>query len=253
MYFFKENVRLYKKHFFQHPNEFQILLKSVFTTLKTHFTKRFSTVYPWMFCKTCLELATITKGSLGKSKVSSSPMWSNLYYITIRDDYCGWQTRACYAGKPQEICILFFNKGLFWQVRYSDGEVLGHFYYFSSYSECFWSILYRRFKLFMQRMRGSGMMVSIIVWWETSFSLLGKQCQESISIYHQSMDLSLQLTKKSMGHQPACSMCKYSTTQTDSFFNSKKGPEVNKCFDCMTTIETGDQHFEKSIAANDLK
>ncbi len=42
---FKENGRLYKKHFFQHPNEFQILLKSVFTTLWTHFTKNFMEMF----------------------------------------------------------------------------------------------------------------------------------------------------------------------------------------------------------------
>ncbi len=185
------------------------------------------TVYPWMFCKTCLELATIIKGSLEKCNLGKSLLcdqtFTTLQFMMITVvDKPGLVMQENH--KRSAFCVLFFNKGLFWQVRYSDREILGHFYYFSSFSECFWSILYRRFKLFMQRMRGSGMMVSIIVWWETSFSLQGKQCQESISIYHQSMDLSLQLTKESMGRRPACSMCKYSTTQTDSFSTAKRDP-----------------------------
>lgn len=103
------------------------------------------TVYPWMFCKTCLELATITKGSLAKSNLGKSLCLS--YVIKPLLHYNSWWLVVDKPGLMQEnhkrsaLCFLFFNKGLFWQVRYSDGEVLGHFYYFLSFSEWFWSIM----------------------------------------------------------------------------------------------------------------
>jgi len=112
------------------------------------------------------------EGSVEQKKIMLPQYLIKPLLITIHnDDSNGWKTMACYVGQSQKIRIVSFNERPFLTVM-----VTSHFLLFFS---LYWSIIS---KLFMQGIRVRNDM-SIIVQWETLFSPLEKQCQESISIY----------------------------------------------------------------------